>query len=107
MYKTFTFFLFLIPTAALAQRFDTLSVEKIMQDPKWMGVSPDRPQWSENSKTLFFTWNPELKERAESYEIQLSRHQPTKTALATANSLLRSEMVYKADRSMAVYEKNG
>lgn len=107
MYKTFAFFLFLIPTAALAQRSDTLSVEKIMQDPKWMGVSPDRPQWSENSKTLFFTWNPELKERAETYEIQLGRHEPAKTTLATANSLLRSEMVYKTDRSVAVYEQNG
>jgi len=107
MHKSFALLLLFLPTGALAQVSDTLSVEKIMQDPKWMGVSPERLRWSEDSKTLFFTWNPERKEREETYQVHVSQPEPEKTALETANSLLRTELVYKTDRSLAVYERNG
>src|SRR5882724_7365814 len=36
-----------------------LTVEKIMQDPKWIGTSPSDPYWSRDGKYLFFNWNPE------------------------------------------------
>lgn len=37
----------------------TLTVETIMQDPKiWVGTSPANPFWSDDSKTLYFNWNP-------------------------------------------------
>ncbi|RYF67839.1 MAG: S9 family peptidase, partial [Cytophagaceae bacterium] len=37
----------------------TLTVETIMQDPKiWVGTSPTNPFWSDDSKTLYFNWNP-------------------------------------------------
>lgn len=35
-----------------------LTVEKIMQDPKWIGSSPSSPYWSADGKMLFFRWNP-------------------------------------------------
>lgn len=115
MYKFFAVLLyvssFILTAQAIEpggmQKTDTLSVEKIMQDPKWMGVSPDRLKWAEDSRTLFFSWNPELKEREETYQIQPGKMQPQKAELAVANSLLRSELVYTKDRSMAVYEQNG
>ncbi len=37
---------------------EPLTVEKIMQDPKWIGTSPSSPYWSANGKMLFFNWNP-------------------------------------------------
>ncbi len=37
----------------------SLSVEKIMQDPKKMvGTSPQDPFWAEDGKKLYFYWNP-------------------------------------------------
>lgn len=37
----------------------TLTVETIMQDPKiWIGTSPSNPFWSDDSRTLYFNWNP-------------------------------------------------
>ncbi|UCC44383.1 MAG: hypothetical protein JSU65_00175, partial [Candidatus Zixiibacteriota bacterium] len=36
-----------------------LTVEKIMRDPKWIGESPDWISWSEDSKSIYFWWNPE------------------------------------------------
>lgn len=37
----------------------SLTVETIMQDPKgWVGTSPTNPFWSDDSRTLYFSWNP-------------------------------------------------
>jgi hypothetical protein len=35
-----------------------LTVEKIMKDPKWIGTSPSNVFWSQDSKSVFFSWNP-------------------------------------------------
>ncbi|MBD2753365.1 S9 family peptidase [Spirosoma validum] len=36
-----------------------LTVETIMQDPDtWVGSSPSNPFWSDDSRTLYFNWNP-------------------------------------------------
>ena len=51
-------FIALGSTALFAQT-SALSVEKIMQDPKWMGTFPDRINWGPQSKTIYFNYNPE------------------------------------------------
>ncbi|PWT73607.1 MAG: S9 family peptidase [Bacteroidetes bacterium] len=38
---------------------DTLSVEKIMQDPKWIGTSPGNVFWKPDGTMIYFFWNPE------------------------------------------------
>ncbi|WP_315816592.1 hypothetical protein [Paraflavitalea speifideaquila] len=38
---------------------NSLTVEKIMRDPKWIGTSPSGPEWSFDGKYLLFSWNPE------------------------------------------------
>src|SRR5664279_3763536 len=37
----------------------SITIEKIMQDPKWIGSSPSSPYWSPDGKYLFFYWNPD------------------------------------------------
>ncbi|MDD2794127.1 MAG: hypothetical protein PHD73_13180 [Sediminibacterium sp.] len=37
----------------------TLTVDKIMQDPKWIGTSPGNAFWGPDSKTVYFNWNPQ------------------------------------------------
>ena len=37
----------------------SLTVEKIMQDPKWIGTSPSTIYWGPDSKTIYFSWNPD------------------------------------------------
>jgi dipeptidyl aminopeptidase/acylaminoacyl peptidase len=42
-----------------AKTATSLTVETIMQDPKsWVGTSPSNPFWSDDSRTLYFNWNP-------------------------------------------------
>jgi dipeptidyl aminopeptidase/acylaminoacyl peptidase len=54
--KTFCLFLFVVYNSLLAQ---SLTVEKIMQDPKWMGNFPDDVEWSIDSKYILFDYNPQ------------------------------------------------
>lgn len=42
-----------------AQKLAPLTVEKIMRDPKWMGVAPTNPFWSEDGSKVYFSWNPD------------------------------------------------
>ena len=36
----------------------SLTVEKIMQDPKWIGTSPSAITWGTDSKAVFFQLEP-------------------------------------------------
>ena len=51
--------LLLIIPSAFAQQLAPLTVEKIMRDPKWIGVAPSNLNWSDDGKQLYFNWNPE------------------------------------------------
>lgn len=55
MKRIIVFLLILFSVSATAQ----LTVEKIMQDPKWMGTSPANISWSYDSKYIYFNWNPD------------------------------------------------
>ena len=65
----FTFSIF--TTLLFAQDLTPLTVEKIMRDPKWMGVSPSNISWSDDSKSVFFNWNPEKEEQDPTYKITI------------------------------------
>ena len=59
MKHLFALLLLLTTVATYAQK-PLLTVETIMQDPKnWVGISPSNPFWSDDSKTLYFSWNPD------------------------------------------------
>ena len=50
-----------LPAAVYAQRPGgaVLDVETIMQDPKWIGEAPAGVVWSDDSRWIYFRWNPE------------------------------------------------
>ena len=55
-----------------------LTVEKIMQDSKWIGTSPGDPFWSPDSHTIYFRWNPEKNKTDSSYYFTLGNKAPVK-----------------------------
>lgn len=64
MHRLYALFALLSSASAVAQsspqKPTPLTVETIMQDPKsWVGTSPSNPFWSDDSKTLYFNWNPD------------------------------------------------
>ena len=58
---------------------DSLTVDLIMRDPKWMGSSPSNPYWS-HSGYLFFSWNPDIKTSDSLYFISPTNLTPQKAS---------------------------
>lgn len=85
-----------------------LTVEKIMQDPSWIGSSPSSPQWSANGQQIFFQWNPQ-KEKADSlYVCSLNDRIPTKATGDQKNEIRReSGFVFNENRTALTYSYKG
>lgn len=86
----------------------SLTVDYIMRDPKWMGTSPSNAFWSHDSKTVYFNWNPQKNISDSLYAFAINATAPEK---ANANILDRnnalSNAVYNAAGTQMVYGFRG
>ncbi len=96
----------LISLSSRAQQLAPLTVEKIMRDPKWIGVAPTNLFWSEDSRQLFFNWNPDKLPGDSLYSISLVNRIPRKVNPSLRRSL-PSAGVYNLAHTKKLYEKNG
>jgi len=97
----------LLVSSARAQQLAPLSVEKIMRDQKWIGVAPSDYRWSADSKTVFFNWNPESKEKDELYALDVSSGKVSKTDKKSVDNAVGLVYRYNTDRSLGIAEKEG
>jgi dipeptidyl aminopeptidase/acylaminoacyl peptidase len=97
----------LIIVGVQAQSLGELTVEKIMRDPKWIGTAPTGINWSANSKTVYFNWNPDKAVADSLYKITLQNRTPQKVSKKERLSLPSSFGTYNKSFSKMVYEKNG
>lgn len=102
--KRIFFALLLFTSYVNAQQLAPLTVEKIMRDPKWMGVSPSNFSWTPDSKSVIFTWNPEGKEREQTYKVNVGETTPLVYTETPTNN---PTIIFNKDGSFGVYEKNG
>ena len=90
-----------------AQELGKLTVDKIMRDPIWMGVSPSNIQWSEDSKTVYFQWNPTGASKDSWYFITTKNLQPQKLSKEAEIALPSFRGTLNKARTKKLYEKNG
>src|SRR5690606_3799029 len=101
------FFLLLSTQIIFAQKSD-LSVEKIMQDPAWMGTFPSNIRWSEDSKTIYFNYNLQKDPADSLYKISLRNPENIeKVSFAEQKEQIFSAGDYNNDRSQKVFVKDG
>lgn len=105
MYKLLL--LLFVTSSAWGQQLNELSVEKIMRNPKWVGTSPSNVFWSEDSKTIYFNWNPDNAADDSLYAITLSNKVPAKVSPSTRKTLPTDNGVYNKNYTKKVYEKYG
>jgi len=99
------FALFLVFSCSLNAQ---LTIDKIMADPKTsVGALPSSPFWSDDSKTIYFNWNPELKRADSLYSYDISGGKPTLVRLGISRALLAGNGVYNKKRDKKIYVKNG
>ncbi|MES2061561.1 MAG: prolyl oligopeptidase family serine peptidase [Bacteroidota bacterium] len=107
MKKSFTLLFLCFSLGASAQTLGPLTVEKIMRDPKWMGVSPSNIRWSDDSKKIYFNWNPDKTERDELFYITPGNTKPQKVSLADRRDMIPETGKWNKKRTLKTYEKNG
>ncbi|HVX51988.1 MAG TPA: prolyl oligopeptidase family serine peptidase [Chitinophagaceae bacterium] len=99
---------FLLCCIALNAGAQQLTVEKIMQDTKWIGTSPASPFWGYDSKTVYFKWNPEKALADSNYAYKLNSSGPVKWGYAAAQMAAAiNSGVYNKNRSLLVYDMRG
>lgn len=94
-------------THAFAQKLETLTVEKIMSDPKWIGTSPSDIRWSDDSRKIYFKWNPDNADLEELYSITTSDEKPQKVSLPERKTLSAGYGVWNQNHTVKLFEKNG
>jgi hypothetical protein len=84
----------------------TLSIDQIMQGEDFVGYSPERIEWSEDSKTIYFSWNPDQDTIRATYKVGIENKEIGKCTFEELKT--RSENGdYTRDFSYKVYEKSG
>lgn len=84
-----------------------LTIEQIMQGEAFVGALPENISWSEDSKTVFFTWNPDEDTLRSTYKIDVNH--PTAKPEKLALEALRQMPTwgeYSRDFSKKVFSKN-
>ena len=97
----------LIFSALLFKVSAQLSIEQIMQDPKFtVGALPSNIFWSEDSKMIYFNWNPDKNKADSLYGVSVVDKKPFKVAPQTRRAL-PSQGDYSKDFFRKTYTKNG
>jgi len=107
MKTSLTLSLLFMVSGAMAQKLETLTVEKIMRDPKWMGVSPSNIRWSDDSKKIYFNWNPNSTERDELFSITASNLKPQKVSLDEQRDMTPENGRWNKKHTLKIFERNG
>ncbi|GAB2529340.1 S9 family peptidase [Rufibacter soli] len=85
-----------------------LTVDMIMQDPaQWIGTSPSNVYWSDDSKQVFFLWNPEKAKRDSLYSVQANGSRARKVSLGERKKSSVPGGTYNQKRTQRVYEREG
>ncbi len=104
--KTKLFLLFLLPyTAASSQG---LTVEKIMRDPKWIGASPSNISWTQDSRSVLFSWNPDAAMADSVYGYSIAGGEPKKISYAEQQKQnAMGNAAYNSNYTQLVYAYRG
>ena len=102
-------FLTVLTTALIFSiKAQQLSIEQIMQDPKFtVGALPSNIFWSEDSKTIYFNWNPDKNKADSLYGASVTEKKPFKVSPQTRRALPSNSGNYSTDFGRKVYAKNG
>ena len=99
--------LMLISVSAFGQQLAPLTVEKIMRDPKWIGISPSNVFWSDDSKQVYFNWNPEKNVADSLYTASTTTKTPQKLTPNNRRALPSNSGDFNKARTKKVWDKNG
>jgi len=85
-----------------------LTIEKIMQDPdKWIGTLPEQISWSDDSKNIYFNWNPEHDTLSSLHAYSLKSKKIDKVSIEEERKLPGRFSSYNSDKTKKVFVRDG
>lgn len=100
-------FFIVVASLSYAQEKPGLTVAKIMRDPAWIGHAPNNPYWSEDSKWIYFRWNPENADADSLYKIALGTTKAEKVSYLEQQAMPASRGSYAKDYSQKLFVRDG
>lgn len=102
-------FFFIICIAIGGSTFSqTLTLDKIMRDTKWIGTSPSNVSWSPDNQFIYFNWNPDNQPNDSLYFIDIKNMQPVKADQRKARmAQAMARGTWSDDYSKLAYNYNG
>lgn len=104
--KTRNLIALLIISVSVSAQTSTLTVDHIMQDPKWMGVSPDNVFWDQVNERIYFDWNPDSEALNAQFSISTSNLSPQRVGEGEVRARVRAAVADPSKKKL-VYSKNG
>ena len=107
--KQLVFYLFLFVGAqAIGQvkNQSELTIDQIMQGEDFVGYLPENLSWSDNSKNIYFSWNPDNDTIRSTYQIDIHSKKINKLSFEDLK-VKTNNGVYSKNFQWKVYEKNG
>jgi dipeptidyl aminopeptidase/acylaminoacyl peptidase len=84
-----------------------LTVETIMQDPKWMGAAPNTVFWSEDGEWVYFEWQRDGDKDDSLYVVRATGGAPRRVSIEERKKLPSRFGAYTKDYRQKVYSKSG
>ena len=84
----------------------SLTVDQIMQGESFVGYLPTQIRWSEDSRTIYFSWNPEMDTIRKTYGLDIETGEPTELSIEALQKL-SSFGAYNKSKTQKVYSKYG
>lgn len=104
--KTRTLVALLIISVSVSAQTSTLTVDQIMQDPKWMGVSPDNVFWDQVDGRVYFDWNPDSETLNSLFTVSPNNLSPQRVENRDVGQRVRSADADPSGTKL-VYSKSG
>ncbi|WP_373522749.1 prolyl oligopeptidase family serine peptidase [Aquiflexum sp.] len=87
---------------------EPLTVEKIMQDPIWMGKFPSNIEWDDKGQTIYFMYRSDNDPADSLHKITLGKNQqPVKVSIAEQRERVPANSKTNLSKTKKIYAKNG
>ncbi len=109
MRRFFILWVLIVPIFCFGQQqLNSLTVEKIMRDPKWIGTSPSSTFWDADGLKLYFQWNPDKVASDSLYFITTQNLTPQKVPYSVKNKIVSADRIkYNKAKTAYVYAQDG
>ena len=90
-----------------AENTSSLSIKEIMKGEDFVGYLPEGHRWSEDSRNIIFSWNPDSDTIRSTYKVNIADKSIAKLSVDELRALPPASGDYNDDRTQKVYEKDG